>query len=152
MATSAITHLIIFIAVLSITTTAVFTMSSFVTSSSDAINLQRRETTNVINTDIRIELVHYDSNSEELYAYVENSGKTTLKLEDINIYVNNIRIPREIENRTIEIIPDTEIKNSGLWDPSEEIFITININLESDNHNLIITTSYQGKDEYLFST
>lgn len=151
MASSVITNLIMFIAVLSITSTVVFTMNNFVTSSNDAIELQKKEVVNAIKTNIKIELIHYANSN--LYVYIENTGSTTLKLEDINIYVNNIRIERNDENRTIEILEDTEIKNPGLWDPKEEIIIVVNGELEEGvDHKVVITSAHNGYDETIFST
>ncbi|MEM4755935.1 MAG: hypothetical protein QW594_02270 [Candidatus Woesearchaeota archaeon] len=152
-ASTPISHLIMFIGVLVISTAVVGVFNNYVDSTSSALTTQQQFLANQLKTAIGIEVVSYHNSTNRTIAYLENLGKTILVLDDIDLYLDNERIPRNTSNRTIELIADTEKHNLGKWDPKEKIKITIFKPLPSNTlHTLVVSTNYGGLATAEFST
>jgi archaellum component FlaG (FlaF/FlaG flagellin family) len=148
------THLILFIAVLSISTFVVAMFHEQMDSTTNSIKTQQDWLSQQLKTDITISVINYvDSSENQTTIYLENTGATTLDIEQIDVYIGGERILRSNESRTIEILSDTEITNIGLWDPKEKIVIVVNKTLESNKtYSIIVTSHYGGRAVDQFST
>jgi archaellum component FlaG (FlaF/FlaG flagellin family) len=148
------THLIIFIAVLSISTFVVAMFHDQMESTTNSIKVQQNWLSQQLKTDITISVINYVNKTEnQTTIYLENTGATILDLDYIDIYIGGERILRQNDSRTIEILSDTEITNIGLWDPKEKIVIVVNKILEENKtYSLIVTSQYNGKALDEFST
>ena len=146
-------NLIMFIGVLVVSTALIAVFNGYVDKTSDALTEQQDMITNQLKTSVEIEVIHYDNETNTTTAYVENTGSTILKIDDIDVFIDGTRIPRNSANRTIEVISDTDTVNIGKWDPKESVKITINKSLEENrSYKLIITTAYSGLAMEEFST
>ena len=146
-------HLIMFIAVLVVSTVVVSVFNNYVDSTTSAITVQQDWLTNQLKTSINIEVVNYNNNTNKTTIYLENTGATTLDIDYTDVYLGGERIPRNNTNRTIEVINDSEIRNIGKWDPKEEVKIIVNKSLEENKtYKLIVTSQYNGMDTEEFST
>ncbi|MEM4260450.1 MAG: hypothetical protein QXG00_04395 [Candidatus Woesearchaeota archaeon] len=111
----------------------------------ESIAMREELTMNKIKSDISIYNVTYDSPSSKILVVVNNTGKIKLKLEEIDIYIDGSRIPRDQTNRTIQILPQ-DFLNPSLWDPDESIEINITYSLSVGNHYIDILTEYSTRD------
>jgi archaellum component FlaF (FlaF/FlaG flagellin family) len=143
------TTIILFIAVLLLATGVITTINTNVERSQASMKIQNDYLNNQIKTNILINQVDY--NAGVLTVYVINNGKTILKPELTDIYLDAAFIPRNETGRTITIEPSTDTTNPGLWDPHEIIRIDANIPLTPGQHRVTITTQYGVSDEQLFS-
>lgn len=102
-------------------------------------------------TDIKIINTTYDNVSDEILIKVRNDGKTVLDKNELDLYVNDIRIPRNESNRTI-VFDGVDIVNPGLFDPDEQINVTLyNQNLTTGNHIVRVITQYSIGDYEVIS-
>lgn len=147
-------HLIMFIAVLSVSTLVVGVFNDQMDMTANSIVTQQNWLSQQIKTDISIEVVTFINGTEnQTYIYLENTGATTLDINDVDVYIGGIRIPRNISDRTIEVLADTEVTNTGYWDPKEQVKIRVNKTLEENKtFEVIVATQYGGSDIEEFST
>ena len=145
-------NLIMFIGVLVVSTAMISVFNGYVEKTSDAIIEQQDMITNQLRTSIEIEVISYNNDTNITTAYIENTGSTILKIENIDLFTDGTRIPRDTSNRTIEVLSDTDTVNVGKWDPKESIKVQINKSLEENKtYKFIITTDYNGLDMEEFS-
>jgi len=146
------THVILFIAVLSITSGLLLVIKNYADETEGTFNQKADEYQNIIRTNIKIEVIHYNNETNTTWLYIRNIGQTTLDPDAIDVYIDGVRFPRDIGNRTIEVSADTEQRNIGLWDPKEQVLIkaarTLN---DTMSHEAIITTPYGVRDTETFS-
>lgn len=147
-------NLIMFIAVLSISTMVVAVFNDQVDTTTSSIVTQQNWLSQQLKTDITIEVIDYVNGTEnQTTVYVENTGATILDLAYVDIYIGGQRIERNNASRTLEILSDTEVANIGLWDPKEQIKFVVNKTLEENlTYDVIVSTQYNGKDSDEFST
>ncbi len=122
-AENVIASLILFIAVMSLATTATILFKNYTDSSATAVQQQQQRSIDLMNTRISFSLVTYDQGS--IIAYLRNTGSTRFDPQTIDVYVDGIRIPRNQGNRTITVLEDTDHINPGIWDPREEVELVV---------------------------
>ncbi len=143
------TTIIMFIAVLILATSVIITLRTNVDQTQASMRTQADLLNNQIKTNTDITSSNYSAGTTTVY--IINNGKTLLKLDRIDIYLDNEFIPRNDSNRTIEIEPSTDTKNPGLWDPNEIVKIEVFKTLGSGTHTSKVTTQYGTIDEDTFS-
>lgn len=152
-ASTVVTHMILFIAVLGIATGLLVGLKTFSDNAESSFKTQSDAFQNQIKTSIAIELVHYNNETETTKVYVKNTGETKHRLGEIDVYLNGERIPRNETNRTIGVLSDTERTEEGVWNKKEKILIEIYDALqEEETHEVIVTTPYEGRASETIST
>lgn len=117
--------------------------------------LQSRDTYTIVTEqriqkmDESIQIMSSNYFNQTLTVHVRNTGRTIIDFEKMDMYVNDVRIPRDPINMTIAIRNATHIKNPGLWDPLEEIEVRINITLNPGTHYV---EAYTGLSNYHIQT
>ena len=145
-------HMIIFIAVVSLATGVVVAMKYNVDRTATGFSDQQRRIASVLKTEFAIEVINHIDADDQSYVYIKNTGDSIIDIDIIDVFTDNIRIPRNDANRTIEILSDTDTKNVGNWDPGEQIMIIINQSLSSSTTHIIKVTSDNSiADEEQFS-
>ena len=143
---------IMFISIIIVATGLVFVYNSIMDDTSNSLRVQGELISNRIKTDLEIVSSSYDNDSQTVNVYVKNTGKTKLDIEKVDVFLDEKRIPRNDANRSIEVLPDTEIRNTGIWDPSEDIAIQIQRSLnDTSKHSVQVTTQYAISDIDSFS-
>lgn len=122
-AENVVASLILFIAVMALATTTTIVFKNYMDRSGSAVAEQQTRNTDIIQTNFRIAIATY--NEQTTTAYVKNTGSTRFEPEDIDLYIDGIRIPRNESNRSISVTTDTDTTNTGIWDPQEELEIQI---------------------------
>ncbi len=154
-ASTAVTHMILFIAVLGIVTGLVVGLKSFSDNAQSSMQSQSKSFRDIMDTSFNIEVVYHDISTDTTKIYVRNTGEKSHRLESVDVYINGVRIPRNEDNRTIEILEDTERfnKGEGIWDKNEKLFIRVFMQLDSDRkHEVVVTTPHEGREREEFST
>jgi archaellum component FlaF (FlaF/FlaG flagellin family) len=147
-----ITHVILFIAVISIATGLLMGIKNFADQSESAFNTKKDDFNRQIGTDISIEVVHYNNETNQTSVFVRNTGQTIMKPAQIDVYIDGLRIPRNDTNRTIMVLSDTDTVDVGNWNPKEELKIVVKLWLnENKMHSVIVTTPYETTDTETFS-
>ena len=145
------TNIIMFIAVISLTTGFIGIFKMYVDESSSSMQIQSRVIANNIKTDVSLQVVTYNNITMMTTATALNTGKTKLDIDYVDVYIDSLMIPRSDSNRTIQISPSTEIENPGIWDPREVLEIKVYKNLSKGTHSIKIGTEYGVIDTYIFS-
>lgn len=147
------TQVIMFVSVLVIATALVIFFNNYSNETMDTANIQRQELSEKIKTDVTIDVLSYDNstNPHTIIAYVKNTGLIPINLDVIDVYINKERIPRDNNNRTIEIISDTDTINVGQWDSKELILVTVFKNvtqLQTHTFDLILENGKRDSGEF----
>ena len=147
-----ITQVILFIAVLGIVSGLLVSIKNYTDKTEGAFSTKSNEYNQIIRTNIKIEVVQHNNFTNTTWVYVRNTGQTNMKPEQIDVYIDGVRFPRNNSNRTIEVLWDTEIEDVGIWNPKEELLIKAFMWLnENITHDVIITTPYEVRDSESFS-
>jgi archaellum component FlaF (FlaF/FlaG flagellin family) len=109
------------------------------------INLREDRALNVLQSSVQITNLSYDLFKTNITFIVNNTGKIMLRTEQLDIYVDGVRIPRNQTNRTITILPP-DFVNPILWDPDESIAVEVAQPLLSGTHTITVITEYSTKD------
>lgn len=151
-ASTVVSQLIMFIAVLSIATGLIFGIKSFTDNAELAAQEKGKALNMQIKTAYEIEHVYYNNNTEVTSIYLRNTGETMISPDQVDVYIDGIRIPRNSTNRTITILTDTETVNPDIWDPKEKIHIQVFMALSNTiTHEILVTTPYSGSEKETFS-
>ena len=138
-AENVIASLILFIAVMALATTTTIVFKNYLDRSGAAVNEQQQRSTDIMQTSFNIAIATY--NEGTVTTYVKTTGSTRFDPQDIDIYIDGIRIPRNEGNRTIQVTEDTDNTNPGIWDPQEELEIQIfREYTNSQTRDLLIST------------
>ena len=109
--------------------------------------------TQVVNSDLRIGLIKsemfsdlvfmnlsYNSNTSEVSLQLQNTGKTKFLLEDTQVFKNGVRISPS--SFTIVIDESTDLGNALIWDPAEQVRITIVDSITAEFTKYRVVTTY----------
>ncbi len=149
-ASTIVTHTILFIAVLAISTGLLFSIKSFTDGAESSMVSNSKALQNQMNTDFSVELIYFNNDTNITSIYLVNTGTTALDPYEIDTYIDGYRFQRNETNRTI--IADTEKGSTAVWERNEKLLITAKKYLKDGIHELVITTQYNGREEETFST
>jgi archaellum component FlaG (FlaF/FlaG flagellin family) len=152
-----IANLIIFIAVMGMAGATVFVFKSMVDESQGAVVEEKDRTVSVMRTSFVITSAAYVDNSapntDTIYVYVKNTGREQFDPDDLDLYIDDLRIPRNATNRTVQVTPDTDTANIGTWDEAEEVEFNIYINYTVPaTHTVAVYTPTGVKADSTFSS
>lgn len=83
----AVSTMILFIAIISVTTGLVVLFNNYVSETQDSFSTQNKITTSKLRTSLSITNVDYNSSSQELKIYVKNIGESKLYTKNFDIYL-----------------------------------------------------------------
>jgi len=149
MASTAITQLIMFIAVLSITAGLIMALKSYSDETESAFNTQNERYNNYIMTSISIDVVHFDNETNITHVYARNDGRIQLKPAEIDVYIDGERL--DYKNSARSIVSDTDTINAGIWDPGELLHVLAEKNITGTvSHEVTLVTgnSYTDSETY----
>lgn len=144
--------LIMFIAVVTISSSLIIMFRGQVADTQSQVIEQQKIISNQIRSNINIDMVYFNNVTETVHVFVRNTGNIQIDNDTLDVYIDSMRVPRNSSNRTIQVLSDTELKNTGYWDPKEQVEIKIFYNVtRSESHVLYINTEYGANSEYEFS-
>lgn len=149
-AENVIAALILFIAVMALATTTTIVFKNYLDKSSNAVNEQQQRSVDVMKTSFTIASAAYDGASTT-YIYAKNTGSTRFDPDDIDLYIDGVRIQRNESFRNISVATDTDTTNTGIWDPNEELEIeyynTFSVS-ETHTATIILPNGVSAEEEF----
>jgi archaellum component FlaF (FlaF/FlaG flagellin family) len=146
-----VASMIMFIAVLVLSTSMYAVMKDDISEQSTALRQQTKYTSNHIQTQVNIESLNYNNKTNTTTVNIRNTGSTKLSLTLTDIYVNYDFIPRNTSYRIIQVDPTTDYKNPGIWDPNEIVEVKVYKDLETGEFPFKIAVQYGVSEEETFS-
>ncbi len=137
-----VSQVMLIFTVIGMTALILVTYRSYVTQTNMSLAVQEQQLQGALNTNILIENATYNATGKEISLTVKNTGSQTLSPDHIDVFVDRVRIPRSTANRTMALVPETNLVNPTLFDPEEELNITIFRALSPGNHLVEVVTSY----------
>ncbi len=146
-------NLIMFIAVIMLAGSLVIALNVYVQQTQDSLQNQQDRLMQEMRSEITIDSVNYEEaesgNEEDITEiFVRNSGRTDLRLDRIDVYLDGPRVSRE--DTEIELEEDTIIGSSEAWNPRETIKITVEQDIDSGEKTVRVTAEYGASDTYTF--
>lgn len=146
-----IANLILFISVMGMAATVVAVFKTMLDDSTSAAAREKQRAVNVMQTSFTIPSASYSAGT--VFVYVKNTGDASFDPDDMDIYLDGIRIPRNATNRTVQVTADTDLSDVGTWDPGEElefnVFITYPV---PASHDVTVYSSNGVSAENIFSS
>jgi archaellum component FlaG (FlaF/FlaG flagellin family) len=147
-ASTVVAELMFFIAVLGMTTVAIIVLTNYVGQTTSAVSTKQRDMINQIQTNIDITSINASSTNGKVY--VKNIGDTDLRVDCMNLFLDNAW-----SNNYSVKNPDTGIvyTNSTLWTPMNTILIDANYTAisSSASHSMRVVACNGVSDNYIFS-
>jgi archaellum component FlaG (FlaF/FlaG flagellin family) len=142
----AVSTLIMFIAVISVTTGLVIAFMNYVNDTQHSFSKKNELSSNKLKTSISVTNIYYNSSSSDLYIYVKNIGETKLSAGLLDLYINNNF------NKDFSVVYANNLsKNMTIFQPQDTMAIIKNINIASGTHEITVSTQYGVGDSDSFN-
>lgn len=153
MASSVASQVILFIAVISITTGLVAVFNNYVQETTSSTRIQWQLMSNNLKTDVTITSIDYKSDSpDNTTIYVLNTGKVKLDLNETDVYLEGF-VSRDGSSRYLIIEPSTDDVDIGIWNEKEVVKIIVFKDLiASTTYQVCVSTQYGTRTCDTFST
>lgn len=138
--------LIMFIAIISVTTGLVMAFVNYVETTEQSFSVQNKLTSNKLRTATTISYINYDTSSKNLYIYVKNIGDTKLKASLFDVFVNN----QFISNFTT-FYADNLSNEIVILQPYDSMVIVKNIDLTTGTYRVVINSEFGTSNEDSFN-
>ncbi|MEM4755934.1 MAG: hypothetical protein QW594_02265 [Candidatus Woesearchaeota archaeon] len=119
----------------------IVTYRSSVLESNLILELQEQRIRQRLDTNIQIMNATYNATLMQTLIYAKNTGATSLLPDELELYLDNQRIPRSPSNRTFTLQQDNII-NPLHWDQKETLAIVLFGQLSPGYHYLELVTPY----------
>jgi archaellum component FlaG (FlaF/FlaG flagellin family) len=109
-----------------------------------AANTQTERIDNKLNTKIDIGNIEYEPifNPDLTTIYITNVGSKKLEPAYVDIFIDDVKIPRDNANRIMWFVNETNIANPLHWDPDEILGVNVSLDLDSGPHVVVVATQY----------
>ncbi len=143
--------IMMFFGFLIVATTLVLIYSSTIQSANDAYSMQKELLLDKAMTSISLSFISFDNTTspDRIKLNITNNGKTKLYPGYIELYIDDIKIPRSSTNRSLEL--SSSSINPMLFDPGESIIATIYLDLWQGQHIATASTENGIEATALFS-
>lgn len=133
----AVSTLIMFIAVVSVSTGLVIAIKNYALSTQDSISFQNKVVNNQLKTSIDITNMVYNSTSNNTYVYLKNIGETKLETQLFDFFLDDVYIT----NYSVYYAEDTS-KSMNMLMPGETALFIKNKFLSSGTHSVKLVSGY----------
>ncbi|MFA6088583.1 MAG: hypothetical protein WC755_01850 [Candidatus Woesearchaeota archaeon] len=139
-------QVILFIAIIGITTGLVVVFNNYVDETTSSTRSQWQMMSNNLKTDVTITSIGYAKDEiSNTTIYLLNTGKTKLDVNQTDIYLDGY-VSRDDAGRKIIIEPSTDVLDVGIWNEKEVLKIIVYKNLTlSTTYQVCVTTQYGTK-------
>jgi archaellum component FlaG (FlaF/FlaG flagellin family) len=138
----AISTLILFIAIISVSAGLVVFMQNYVKETQDSLDSQSDFTNDKLKSSISIINLYYDSSANQLIAYVKNTGQVKLTTSSMNLFINGKYYADFNSKKAADLNIDLEVINV-----QETAAIVKNITLSPGTHVVKIVTEHGISDK-----
>ncbi len=139
-------QLIMFISLMSITTTVVLVFDQHTQETATAMVVKTDALANSLKTNFVISSVSHNSSSNITSIYLVNTGDTELNTNMTDVILDGEFVPRNV-NKNISVIASTQVRNPLLWDPNEVLSINVTKVLTANTTHIIDVISEYGVRE-----
>ncbi len=144
-----VSQTIFFIAILGISVTLIMLFNNYVSSASASIESSRSRMVDQMSTHFDITNVYHENNTNTTHVYVLNTGESKIMPEDMDAYINSRFVPRTEINASV--VPSTDVRDEGIWNPGETMYMYINMSLEDEIHSIDVVAPNGVSDSDVFS-
>lgn len=146
-----IANLILFIAVMSMAGATVVVFKNMMEQGTTAATEEKDRSVGVMRTDFVIPSATYSAGT--VTAYVKNTGRQSFDPEDMDVYLDGVRIPRDPSNRTVSVTSDSDTYNAGVWDNGEDLeFLIAYTYVAPASHTITVYSPNGVRSEGIFSS
>lgn len=138
--------LIMFIAIISVTTGLVIAFMNYTQSTKRSFDQQSELAGNKLRTSVSISNIYYNTTSNSVYVYVKNIGDTALDTKLFDLYVDDA-FYRDYD----AFYADNLSKPIVLFQSQETLVLIKNLNLATGTHSVKVMTQYGVGDSDLFN-
>lgn len=142
----AVSTLIMFIAVISVTTGLVIVFKNYVGATQDSFSVQNELTSNKLRSSITISNIYFNTSSNMTYVYVKNIGETKLTPQQFDLFVDDAFIT----NYNV-YYADNLTKTMTLFNQQETLVLVKQINLTSGTHDVKVVTEFSTSATDMFN-
>jgi archaellum component FlaG (FlaF/FlaG flagellin family) len=137
--------MMMFFAFLIIVTTLVVLQTNLIESQAVASEEQDRMAS-LMNTKIEILNISFDNatDPDTTTIYVKNIGAEKLDTGTLDLYIDEVRVPRDGNNRTLTLVKNGI--NPLHWDPDEVVRAEIYLDLDNVTHLAVVSTEVGIRD------
>lgn len=143
---SIVSSLIMFIAIISVSTVVVISFKNQVFQTNDAINQQNDFITQKIKTTISISNVFYNSTSNQVFIYVKNLGETSLHTKLFDLFLDEEYTSNFLVKKAEDLTTDVEILT-----PQQTLVIIANKTLNTGSHSLTLVSEFGNREKENFN-
>lgn len=143
---SIISSLIMFIAIISVSTVVVISFKNQVFQTNDAINQQNDFINQKIKTNIAVSNIYYNSSSEKVYIYVKNLGETDLHTKLFDLYIDKQYLSNFSKKEANN--PSLDLKTLS---PQKTMLLIVDKKLNPGSHSLTLVTQYANREKAYFN-
>jgi len=136
--------IILFFALIIIASSFMIIQGRLVDSTTLTFDTQQQKLATEMQTKIDIINISFDNTTapDTTTLNIKNTGHNKINIEFIDIFIDNIKIPRYDSNRTINFAPDSLTINPLHWDQDETIIIEVYLDLQNVTHIATASTEY----------
>lgn len=138
--------LIMFIAIVGVSTGLVISFKTFVSDTQDSFKVQNDLASNKIKSSIAITNIYYDSANTLTYIYVKNIGEVKMQPILFDLFVDNV-----FTKNFTAYYADNLSKSITLFQPQDTMAIVYNKSLETGTHDVRIVSEYSNVAKDFFN-
>ncbi len=143
--------IVMFFGFLILVSSGLMIFGAIVENSASLSSLQKEEKERAETSINILNITQYKENEENIVTFhIINDGNRKLDKDDLDIYIDGYRIPRDSENRTVYFKYENRV-NPLHWDPGEIIVANITKELEDGGHRGVVATEFGITDSLVFS-
>ena len=139
--------LILFIAIITVSTGLVIAFQNFAQDTNSALKKQNDLTVNRIKTSLDITHIYYDTGLQTLYIYVKNIGSTDLMSKNFDVFVDNYFS----HNLTAFLAENKSVQISQLKSQETIMFKLEDVVIEEGTHSVKVISEFGVGDEEDFN-
>ena len=143
---SVVSTLILFIAVVGVSTGLVIAFKNYISDTQTALNVQNDVTSNKLKSAISITNIYYNSTSNQTFIYVKNIGQLKLYTKNFDLFVDNL-----YSNNFSSVYASNLSKSLILLNPFDTMAIIYNKSIVPGTHNIRVVTAYSSYAEDTFN-
>lgn len=143
---SVVSTLIMFIAIVGVSTGLVIAFQNYVLDTQKAMNIQNDVTSNKLKSSISITNIYYNSSSNKTYTYVKNIGTVKLNPTKFDLFVDD-----RYTNNFTAVYANNLSKNVISFNPQDTISIIYLKGLVAGTHTIKVVTEYSSYSEDSFN-
>jgi archaellum component FlaF (FlaF/FlaG flagellin family) len=131
--------LIMFIAIISVTTGLVIALKNYTLDTQESISFQNKVVSNQLKTAIEITNIFHNASEDMTYVYVKNIGQTNLRTNEFDFFLDEVFITNYNVNNAANVS-----ESMDMLFPSSTAVFSVDKALASGTHKVKMVSGYGG--------